>query len=193
MKSLFHKASACLLACSMAGVMGLSWVGGAQATQIACPSGLAGALGGNDGCEYVDPFTGSDNDSASVINSNLFFGFNNWSLNGSVGGLLEITNGVPSTFTISGLATDLQALVIAKDGSKATLVGYLYNPDANGTYSLTDPYSFNPPFTQGSLSHLSLYTRGGTPSVPEPASLLLLGAGLAAIGIWSWRRKLTNI
>ena len=33
----------------------------------------------------------------------------------------------------------------------------------------------------------------GSASVPEPSSLMLLGGGLAGLGIWAWRKKSTKV
>ncbi|MEQ1845954.1 MAG: PEP-CTERM sorting domain-containing protein, partial [Nitrospira sp.] len=71
-------------------------------------------------------------------------------------------------------------VLLVKDGNQDPSQ-YLFNlGNWNGTETINGT-AFWP--NQGAISHVTIYNADPGTSVPEPASLLLLGAGLAGIGI----------
>ena len=87
--------------------------------------------------------------------------------------------GSSGTWTYTpGAGDPLINYFVAKGGNFFNLFSNLGDPNSDDWITPTNPNN-NQPF---GLSHLSFYDEGGGGQVPEPTTLLLLGAGLFAAG-----------
>ncbi len=144
--------------------------------------------------DLVDPLHTSVNNVAWTPGA---FGHNDWynvakrdkGKNNALPFGFEVTGPVAGTIswtTTTGLNGEW--IVLVKQAK--IVVMYLFqnlSSTTEGTVNLN-----NLPANAGDWSHVSLLSRGGTPpdqNVPAPATLLLMGAGLASIGISRRRRR----
>jgi hypothetical protein len=159
-------------------------------------------------CAILLPLNGAVNDHEDVVNTEQFFGIDNWMLDGkydSVGessgqdssSLFDFTGGNQSgTYTYVGTGTAPTSIMfVFKDGGDTNLVAYLLtSPYDEGTYAtpFTEPPFIFPGNDARAISHISVYYQhGDTPppnhDVPEPATLAIMGLGL--LGMSRLRRK----
>jgi hypothetical protein len=173
----------------------------AHAAVVTCPTSFTanptakvedgtGTLTAASACEYLDTENNSRVANLANINAAGFFGFSDWTVNGSN---LQVTRGgATGTWTIATpnfVANDY--MIVFKDGNNTDLLAFMFNElFATGVWStpFTDPpFDFNNDNAHN-VSHYTIVQRSNPGRVPEPGVVSLVGLGLAGLAVTRRRR-----
>jgi hypothetical protein len=181
-----------LIALAAAAIGLLSLTGTANALILSPSNTIAGIGYGPDNCEpnCVTTVFGLPAGSLSLLYKDNVDGGEEGSYTGSYSTFFYNTSSDPSNALLwytGGPAIDCGGCYLAIKDGNSTPGYYFYDLSAwNGTESIwLDNFWPN----RGAISHVSIWGGTGTTSVPEPATVALLGIGLLGAGFAKRRRK----